>query len=242
MKNLVVALDGPSYVGKSCIAQHLARLLDCLYINTGHMYRAVARLCMEKGILSEQRENVLALARTAHLAFEGAGEGRCRTLVNGLDWTEALDKSEIVLYASKIAVLPALRDLFTDLQRSYAKKQSIVMEGRDIGSVILPDADWKFFVTASEEVRAKRMLKMMKAEERAQWGSYQELIPKIRELDERDTKRTVAPLKQAEDAIVYDNSDSPDALQDAHILYYYVTHTQELLRNADILQAHASKK
>lgn len=237
MSHLVIALDGPSYVGKSCIAHHLACLLGCLNINTGHMYRAVARLCHEQSISPSSADQVVALARNTDITFKAGEKGECQTWVNGQDWTDGLNQSEIVSYASKIAVLPALRDLFTETQRSYAKTENVVMEGRDIGSVILPHASWKFFVTASEDVRAKRMFKMMTREEQSQCGHYTKLIPRIKELDERDTNRAVAPLRQAPDAIVYDNSDSPEALLDAQILCYYVNHTAEICRNVERIQS-----
>ena len=131
--------------------------------------------------------------------------------------------AEIVLCASYIAKIPALREILTSLQRGYAERETIIMEGRDIGSEVFPDAEWKFFVTASLEVRARRMLKMMDAEERKKVADANELIPKVRELDQNDMQRAIAPLRQAKDAIVYDNSDSPTAEQDAQVLNVHMT-------------------
>ncbi|HTL48790.1 MAG TPA: (d)CMP kinase [Verrucomicrobiae bacterium] len=234
MSTNVIAIDGPSYVGKSSVAQALARLQGYTFVNTGHMYRSVAKLCMDNRVAPEAREDVVRAARAAKIRFE-SGTATFRTYVNGEDWTEKLDHDSIVLFASKIAVIPELRDHLTQLQRSYAREQTIVMEGRDIGSVVFPDAVWKFYITASADVRARRMFKMMTDAEKKAAGDYKKLLPKIDELDEADRSRKIAPLRRAEDAIVYDNSDSPEAMQDALILQYYITHGAEVVENAALL-------
>jgi len=217
MSARVIAIDGPAYVGKSSISKALAELTGFTFINTGHMYRAVAKNCLDRGVSTEDESSVVAIAQEIRIDFKRAGADTL-TWVDGEDMTHALNAPEIVLYASRIAKMPVLREILTSLQRGYAQRQTIIMEGRDIGSQVFPDAEWKFFITASLEVRARRMLKMMDPETRKKYSDARQLIPKIRELDKNDTEREIAPLRQAEDAIVYDNSDSPTAAQDAEVL------------------------
>ena len=221
MSARVIAIDGPAYVGKSSISKALAELTGFTFINTGHMYRAVAKQCLDRAVSTEDASVVVGIAREMRIDFKKTGVDTL-TMINGQDVTRGLDAPEVVLGASRIAMIPALRLYLTALQRGYAQRQTIIMEGRDIGSEVFPDAQWKFFVTASLEVRARRMLKMMSPEERKKIASANELIPKIQELDRNDTQREIAPLRQAEDAIVYDNSDSPTAAQDAGVLNGYI--------------------
>ncbi len=207
MSAKVIAIDGPAYVGKSQIAQAVARDLKYEFINTGHMYRAIARISLEETIAADDEESLMELP--CEIYFE-----KGRTIVNGNDWTQGLDKVEIVETAGKVAKLPRVREKLTALQREYAKKQWIVMEGRDIGTVVFPDAEWKFFVTASEEIRARRVLKMLTPEEKGTID-FAAALEKIRQIDSADKNRKIAPLRQAADAYVYDNTDSPSAQEDA---------------------------
>ena len=230
----VIAIDGPSYVGKSTISKSLAELMGYTFINTGHMYRTIAKKCLDAKIASENRSVVCELAGKTDIQFRTTSEGTL-TFVDGEDWTAKLGAAEIVLFASKIAPIPELRELLTAMQRTYAQKQTIVMEGRDIGSVVFPDALWKFYVTASKEIRAWRMYKLMTPEEKKACADHHVLIPKIEELDDSDMNRAIAPLKKADDAIVYDNSDSPSEKQDALILQYYLTHGEEIIQNTKLL-------
>src|SRR3989338_7218625 len=166
MKVRVIAIDGPSYVGKSSISQALSELTGFIYINTGHMYRAVAARCLREGVDADDQAAVVRVAQGTKIEFKKNGKD-CLTFVDGKDSTHALNAPEAVLMASKIAKLPALREILTTLQRGYAWQQTIIMEGRDIGSEVFHDAEWKFFVTASLEVRALRMWKMMDEKSRA---------------------------------------------------------------------------
>lgn len=238
MTSKVVAIDGTSYVGKSTIAKCLAALTGYAYVNTGHMFRSVAKMCLDQRIILENVEDVLRRAEGMEFAFRKEGD-RYLTLVNGENWTDRLDDYEVVLAASKVATIGKLRDILLEKQRQYARKETIVMEGRDIGTVVFPDAAWKFFVTASAEVRAKRMLKLMPAEQKAKVADFRELISKVQALDDSDMKRSVAPLRVAPDAIVYDNSDSPSEMQDALILQYYMTHGPEIIKNTKVLREKA---
>ena len=141
----------------------------------------------------------------------------------------------IVSYSSQIAQISDLRNLLTEMQRSYAKLGMIIFEGRDIGTIVFPNAHWKFYITASIEVRARRMKKLLIQRAPDQSINVNDLIPKVVALDERDKARKIAPLRKADDAIIYDNSDSPSEYQDALILQYYINHTYEITRNAHLL-------
>ena len=219
----VIAIDGPSYVGKSTVARCLAQLTGYVYINTGHMYRAVAKKCLETRLSTEDVVAVATIARAMRIEFKPAEEGNSLTFVDGEDMTQKLASHEIVIAASRVASIPAVREILTDLQRSYAKSYMIIMEGRDIGSTVFPDARWKFFITASPIVRARRMRKVMDEENKKRFPDAEMLIPKIEELDRNDTSRKISPLRQAEDAIVYDNSESPTEKEDALVLNSYLT-------------------
>lgn len=234
-KAQVIAIDGPSYVGKSTISRSLAERRGYLYINTGHMYRAVGMQALKEGIAPDNAPEIVRLAETLDFRFE-TGKGTCRTLVNGTDVTKLLDRQEFVFFASKISKIKPLRDILTRKQREFSQTQPIVMEGRDIGTIVFPDAMYKFFVTASLDIRAKRMHKIMPENEKAACADYRTLIPKIEELDEIDRNREIAPLRIAEDAIIYDNTDSPSEDQDAIILEYYMTHREEIIKNTELLK------
>lgn len=235
MTSDVIAIDGVSYAGKSTIARELALLSGATYVNTGHMYRAVALAVRRAKISPEKAPAVLEAARPLDFSFPQEGR-RFLTLVNGEDWTAELDQYPVVELASRIAILPEVRQLLTEKQRQLALSRTLVMEGRDIGSVVFPDARWKFFVSASLEVRARRMYKVMSEAEKKACPDPRTLIPKIAELDDRDRNRKVAPLVRPPDAVYYDNSDSPSEVQDALILHYYMHHAAEILQNAPVLQ------
>jgi CMP/dCMP kinase len=221
----VIAIDGVSYVGKSQIAKALSRLLGFSYVNTGHMYRALAKLALKDGVGADNKDLLLKILNKTSIEFSVRDE-EWRTIVNNDDWTDALDHSEIVIFSSKIAAIPEIRWILTEKQRHYALKQTIIMEGRDIGSVVFPNARWKFFITATAEVRAKRMQKMMRNEINMGFSSTQ-LIEKVKGIDEADRNRKIAPLIEGRDALIYDNSESPSAEEDALILRYHINHCDE---------------
>jgi cytidylate kinase len=235
MSSNVIAIDGPCYVGKSTIALALARLTGYTYINTGHMYRAVAREALQQGISLTNTEVIISLAESISICFEQQGDS-CRTIVNSEDLTDSLNSLQIASGAAQIAPYTGLRRVLTDMQRSYAAGKPVIFEGRDIGSVVFVDAVWKFFITASVEVRAKRMKKILMKTQNESLPDMTTLMATIDERDERDQKREIAPLKMANDAILYDNSDSPSAAQDALILQYYMNHVSEIVRNTPFLK------
>jgi len=216
MKENVIAIDGHAYVGKSQIARALAKLTGHPFINTGHMYRAISKVAMKERVEPHDFRPLIVLAEKIGVRFE---EGR--TLVDGEDWTEGLDNPEIVRFSSKIAAIPEIREILTGKQRAYAHTGTIIMEGRDIGTIVFPNAKWKFFVTASPEIRARRMYKLTTGGEGAPPASVAPvLLKKMIEIDAADENRSIAPLRKADNAIEYDNSESPSAELDAQVLLY----------------------
>tara|TARA_Y100000590_G_scaffold346139_1_gene396274 strand:- start:35989 stop:36711 length:723 start_codon:yes stop_codon:yes gene_type:complete len=232
--NKIIAIDGESYCGKSTISTELSRLFGCIYINTGHMYRAVAFKCLEESINVEDHSSILSTAKCLAIKFKLINN-QSKTIVNGKDLSNLLYNPKIISYASKIAQIPDLRDYLTSIQRSYPKNKMIIFEGRDIGTIVFPEARWKVFITASKKIRAKRMKKVLVKKYPDKIFLLKNLVAEINLLDNRDYKRKVAPLKKAPDAIIYDNSDSPSELQDAYIIQYYINHKSEIISNASIL-------
>jgi cytidylate kinase len=196
----VVAVDGPVGSGKSTVARRAAARLGYVYLDTGAMYRAVGLLAIEEGVALEDEEAVVALTRGARLEFVADG----RLLAAGRDVSEAIRTLEIGAAASRVSALPGVRRLLVDQQRALADEGDIVMEGRDIGTNVFPDADVKFFLTARPEVRAVRRT----AELRASGDHVDEdqVLAAIVERDRRDCTREVAPLRKAADAIEIDTS------------------------------------
>lgn len=201
----VIAIDGPAGAGKSTVAKRVADSLGLAYVDTGAMYRGVTLLGMRSGISPDTDEaKLLELVRSAELRFE---PGRAGLLVylNGEDVTRAIRQPDVSRQVSYYARVPSVRQLLTLLQRELAVAGGIVMEGRDIGTVVLPDADKKFFITASARERARR-----RQRELQQQGYRVELEDLVREIETRDridSSRSVAPLRVAPDAVVIDTSN-----------------------------------
>ena len=193
----VVAIDGPAGAGKSTVARMVADCLNYAYINTGSLYRALAYAAMASGVaFNEITPEFLAAQQ---LEFQGAD-----LYLNGQKLDAELRRAECAKGASIVSALPCVRDYLLPVQRNAACGQWIVMEGRDIGTVIFPDAEKKFFVTASAEERARRRL--AQAGEVAAGATFDSILADIKARDERDMNRAVAPLKQAEDAILIDTT------------------------------------
>ncbi len=234
-KAQVIAIDGVAYSGKSTVARALAKRTGFAYINTGHMYRALAKLALEAGLSLQDAQGVGNLARRMKFEFKNEG-GHLHTVVNGRDWTLALDDYQIVEMASLVAGHAQVREVLTLRQQAFAGPDMMIMEGRDIGSSVFPNAAWKFFMIASLEVRARRMIKLMSDAEKMSQPPIEILIGRIRDIDERDRTRPISPLRICEDAIVYDNSGSPTPEEDAFILSYYLNRSDEILKNAELLK------
>ena len=199
-----VAIDGPSGAGKSSLAKRLAADLGYVYVDTGAMYRAIGLYAARQGADLHSAEAVAALlpAITLDIRLE---DGTQHVYLNGEDVSEAIRAEAIGMAASAVSALPPVRAFLLDTQRSLAANQNVLMDGRDIGTVVLPDATVKIFLTASAEARAQRRRKEL--EEKGQPADYETVLADIRQRDYQDTHREIAPLKQAEDAILVDTSD-----------------------------------
>ena len=199
-----VAIDGPAGAGKSTIARKAASELGFIYIDTGALYRTVGLAAMRQNRLGSDSdiESVLTDALCVELKFL---DGVQKMFLNGEDVSEAIRTPEASMAASKVSAVPAVRAYLFDLQKRLAKENDCIMDGRDIGTVVLPDADVKIFLTASPEARAKRRFL-----ELAQKGSdvrYDDVLADMIKRDYDDSHRAIAPLKQADDAILVDTSD-----------------------------------
>lgn len=199
-----VALDGPSGSGKSTAAKQLAKELDILYLDTGAMYRACALKALRAGLEEFTAENVAPLLKELDLrvVYENGAQ---RTVLDGEDVSEAIRRPEISMAASRISALACVREKMVEMQRAIAAEQSCVLDGRDIGTHVLPDADCKFFITASVDVRAKRRCDELRAKGFA--VDFDTVRREIEERDRGDATRAVSPLRQAEDAEYIDTSD-----------------------------------
>jgi len=204
-KYVSVALDGPSGAGKSSIARSVAQELGFLYVDTGAIYRTVAYCVRQRGVDPKDAEAVAALLPEMTITIDYDGTGLQRMNLNGQDVTEEIRLPEISLYASQVSAIPAVREFLMDMQRDMAKKHNVIMDGRDIATVVLPDADVKIYLTASAEERAKRRYRELK--ERGTPEDYGVVLVEIEERDYTDTHRATAPLRRAADAVRLDTSE-----------------------------------
>ena len=203
MGYISVAIDGPSGAGKSTVARAAAARLGYVYVDTGAMYRAIGLAVCRRGISGEDADGIAAVLPEIdiRLAYQ---DGVQHVLLNGEDVSDAIRTPEIAYYASKVSAVPAVRQFLLEAQRDMAKKGNILMDGRDIGTVILPDAPVKIFLTASAETRAeRRYLELIGKGQQVTRGS---VLHDVVERDRQDMSRAVAPLKQAEDAVLLDTS------------------------------------
>ncbi|MGL4736800.1 MAG: (d)CMP kinase [Cellulosilyticaceae bacterium] len=198
-----IAIDGPAGAGKSTIAKEIAKKLECTYIDTGAMYRTVGYYCIKKGI--DYTDETLVSDAMAHIHIDLRYEGVTqRIFLNGEDVSEAIRTQEVATSASKVATFSKVREALVAMQRGLQTKQSIVMDGRDIGTVVLPNATLKIFLTASAQERAKRRL--MEYEGKGIVADFQTLLEEIKQRDHQDSTREVSPLCQATDAIAIDTT------------------------------------
>lgn len=199
-----VAIDGPSGAGKSSLAKRLAKELGYLYVDTGAMYRAIGLYAKRAGADTKNAAAVEALLPLVRVELKYV-DGAQRVLLCGEDVSEAIRAEEIGMAASDVSAHPAVRRFLLDTQRNMALTHDLLMDGRDIGTVILPNATVKIFLTASPEARAKR--RMLELQQKGQPAEYETVLEDIRRRDWQDTHRETAPLKQAEDAVLVDTSE-----------------------------------
>ena len=200
-----VAIDGPSGAGKSTLARRVARELHFLYVDTGAIYRSIGWYVLQRGAALDNAELVAALLPDLNVEVRYGEDGLQHMVVNGQDVTDEIRSPEVSAAASQVAAIPAVRAYLLDMQRNLARTHNVSMDGRDIGTVVLPEADCKVFLTASDEARAAR-----RCRELAQRGTpvaYEEVLSDMRRRDEKDRTRAAAPLRQAEDAVVLDTSE-----------------------------------
>ena len=203
--NISIAIDGPSGAGKSTLARRCAAAFGFLYADTGAIYRTVGLAAVRAGIDRKDEQAIIALLPTLRIEMKYDEDGEQRMYLNGEDVSDAIRMPEISIAASDVSSLPAVRQFLLEMQRSLARTQSVLMDGRDIGTVVLPDADLKVFLTASAEERARR--RVLQLQEKGVTEDYEKVLKEIRYRDEQDMNREIAPLKQAEDAVLLDTTD-----------------------------------
>lgn len=209
MKRIIIAIDGFSSCGKSTMAKALARNIGYLYFDSGAMYRAVALFCMQNGLIEGEDINTAALRERLdeiHISFEADPETKNSvTLLNGVNVEHEIRSLEVSRFVSKVAALDFVRSAMVDQQREMGKQKGIVMDGRDIGTTVFPDAEMKVFVTASAEVRAQRRYDELVA--RGDNPDFNDILENVLQRDHIDQTREVSPLRKADDALLLDNSD-----------------------------------
>lgn len=205
-KFISIAIDGPAGAGKSTMAKRVAKDLGYVYVDTGAIYRTIGYHVAMHGIGPKDVDGVTRLIDDVNIEIAYGDDGAQRMILNGKDVTGELRTPQMSDYASKISTMKVVRDYLLDVQRDMAKKHNVIMDGRDIGTVVLPNADVKIFLTASAEVRAKRRLNelLVRGEKNI---SFESILADMKERDHRDMNRPVAPLKQAADAELLDTSD-----------------------------------
>ncbi len=214
VNKIIVAIDGYSSCGKSTIAKALAKYAGYTYVDTGAMYRAVALYAVRAGI-GHQILDVVEKLKDIHIGFSQTSEGQHVTL-NGEDVEAHIRTLEIGNMASQISTIKQVRAFLVEQQQAMGEKKGIVMDGRDIGTVVFPNAELKLFLTASPEVRAERRFKELQAKgEKPVW---EEVLADVNDRDYRDTHRAESPLRQADDAVVVDNSTMTREEQMKHII------------------------
>jgi len=203
VRKLIIAIDGPVGSGKSTLARRVAAMLGYVYIDTGAMYRALALKALRRAIALDASEALDALAAETKIDLR-AVDGTQRVMLDGVDVTAGIRTPEVSQSASKIAVLPGVRHVLVAEQRRAGHRGGVVMEGRDIGTVVFPDAELKIFLTASPEARAER--RWREHQQKGEGVGLEQTLDEIRERDRRDRERSTSPLVRAPDAVVVDST------------------------------------
>lgn len=230
MKKIVIAIDGYSSCGKSTMAKDLAREVGYIYVDTGAMYRAVTLFAMRNGVFDAEgnidEARLKALLPDVKLTFKLNSETKLpEVCLNGECVERDIRTLEVSQHVSMIAALPFVREKLVEQQQAMGKEKGIVMDGRDIGTVVFPDAELKIFVTASAEIRAQRRFKELEA--KGMPANFDEILQNVEQRDYIDTHRETSPLRQADDALVLDNSHLTIADQKVWLMEKFNERTQE---------------
>ncbi len=207
MKHINIAIDGPGGAGKSTISKAVAKKLGIIYVDTGALYRTVGYYARENGLSVENvkvSEKITPLLSSISIEIKYI-DGAQHVILNGEDLGDKIRQPDISMYASAVSSVPNVRAFLLETQKELARRNSVIMDGRDIGTVILPDADVKIFLTASSEARATRRYNELVA--KGVDVKYEDVLSEMNERDHADSTRAAAPLKAADDAIYFDNSD-----------------------------------
>ena len=204
--NIKIAIDGPSGSGKSTLAKNIAKALGLVYVDTGALYRTIGLYAKRCGVALEEASKVVGFLPDADLALKYTEEGQ-RVLLNGEDVSDLIRTPEMSMYASAVSAVPAVRAFLLEIQRKMTTEGNVVMDGRDIGTVVLPDAELKLFLTAKPEIRAQR--RVLQLAEKGIEANYDDVLADVIQRDYNDSHRDFRPLKLAEDGILIDNTELP---------------------------------
>ncbi len=219
----VIAIDGPAGVGKSTTARALAQRLGYILVDTGALYRGVALAAQDRGISWDDEDAVVAVSDEVRLAFDSEADGTPRLTIDGVDRADEIRTPEIAAGASQVSAYAGVRAALLDIQRSLGRDGGVVLEGRDIGTVVFPDAEVKLFLTASAEERARRRVQDL--QNRGMTADQNQILSQIRSRDKADSTRPIAPLRPAEDAVILDSTSIE--------LEAVVEHVLELVRSCN---------
>ena len=208
MAKFSIAIDGPAGAGKSTIAKAAAKQLGFVYVDTGAIYRTVGLAAIRHGYAADEREQVVAMLPSLEIDMRYV-DGVQKMFLNGEDVSEEIRTPLASHYASNVGAMAEVRTYLMDMQREMARRYDVLMDGRDIGTVVLPDAQLKIFLTASAEERARR--RFVQLQEKGSDETFEKVLADIIERDKRDSERAAAPLKQADDAVLLDTSDLNEA-------------------------------
>ena len=200
-----IAVDGPAGAGKSSLSKKLAEVYGLVYLDTGAIYRTVGLACYRRGVDRKDETAVSAVLPELDIRIRYNEEGQQRMILNGEDVSEAIRMPEISLCASEVSALPSCRAYLLDMQRRFAREYNVILDGRDIGTVVLPNADLKIYLTASSEARAQR--RFLELQQKGVEANFEEVLRDIILRDEQDMNRAIAPLRQADDAVLVDTSE-----------------------------------
>lgn len=203
--SIAIAIDGPAGAGKSSLSKEVAKELSFIYVDTGALYRTIGLAASRKGLKKEDKAEIISMLNDIDVKLSFNDEGTQIVLLNGEDVSSFIRTPEASMFASAVSAIPEVRAFLLDLQRNMAKSDNVIMDGRDIGTVVLPDAKIKIFLTASPEKRAMRRHK--ENIEKGIDSTYEEVLKDVNQRDYQDSHREIAPLKPAENSVLVDTSD-----------------------------------